>query len=310
MRLVRWIVVRLLLFVIVVLALAAAAAAAYNAFVPFKTYPAQALYHGPFVKLDGRLVAYRRWGSSGTPIVLIPGFAEPSFVFARVGPLLARGHRVYALDLAGYGYSERKGPYGLDGWTAEVQSFIAHFHLRRPLVVGHSLGAAIALAVAQKVPVRGVVLADGDGLSGGGPPRFLRHLIIEPYRTAAFRIVLGSDRAVRKILSGAYGPLQPHLTHAEIERWRRPFHVAGSEGALWSMTRNGIPGFRLSDLEQMKVHALVLWGSKDTTDSLSAGRASAAALHAPITVLAGAAHLAMLVVPEQWAAAVAKFARP
>lgn len=309
MRLVRRILLRILLAIVLLLALAAAAAFAYDELVPFRTYPTQALYSGPFVRLDGRLVAYRQWGRAGTPIVLIPGFAEPSFVFDRVGPLLGRSHRVYALDLAGYGYSQRKPPYGLAGFTAETAAFIRHFRLRRPLVAGHSLGAAVALAVARRLPVRGIVLADGDGLSEGTGPGFLRRLVVDPYRTAAFRIGVDSDWVVRHILSGAYGPLHPRLSHAEIERWRRPFHVDGTEAALWSMTADGVPGYRLADLRRMHVRALVLWGSKDTTDSLAAGRRSAAALHARLIVLPGAAHLSMLELPQAWARAVAGFAR-
>lgn len=309
MRLVRRILVWVVSLLVALLALAAAAAFAYDELVPFRTYAPQQLYRGPYVRAGGRLLAYREWGSSGTPIVLIPGFAEPTFVFAKVGPLLARRHRVYALDLPGYGYSERKPPYGLSGFADATTAFIRRLGLRRPLLVGHSLGAAVALAVAQRLPVSGVVLVDGDGLSGGGAAGFVRHLVVEPYRTAAFRLVLGSDWAVRKILAGAYGPLHPRITHAEIEQWRRPFHVAGTEDALFAMAADGIPGYRLDDLRRMHVRALVLWGSRDTTDSLAAGRESAAALHAPVVVLPGAAHLSMLELPELWARAVAGFAR-
>jgi pimeloyl-ACP methyl ester carboxylesterase len=308
MRLARKLLLRVLLVVFCLLVLSAAAAAAYDAAVPFRTSPPQALYGGPFVRLDGRLVAYRQWGAHGSPIVLIPGFAEASFVFERVGPLLAaRGHRVYAVDLAGYGYSERKGPYGLAGWTAQVRAFLQHFGLERPLLVGHSLGAAVAVSVAADVPVRGVVLADGDALSEGGAPAVLRQLVVEPYRTAAFRLVLGSDWAVRRILQAAYGPLHPRLTHAEVERWRRPFHVQGTETALWSMTADGIPGFTLAELRRTRLHALVLWGSEDTTDPLGAGRRSARALRAPLVLLPGAGHLSMLVLPAEFARAVARF---
>lgn len=308
MRLARRILVRIVLALALLLALLAAAAFAYDEVVPFRTYPPRALYPGPYLRVDGRLLAYRRWGASGTPILLLPGFAEGSFVFDRVGPLLGERHRVYALDLPPYGYSERRGPYGLDAWAAEAAAFARRLGLARPLVVGHSLGAAVALAVAERLPVSGVVLADGDGLRGGGGPRFLRHLLVEPYRTAGFRIVLGSDWALRRLLQGAYGPLQPRLTHAEIERWRRPFHVAGTEAALWRAAGAGIPGYGLADLRRMRVRALVVWGSKDANDPLSAGREAAAALHARLVVLPGAGHLAQLVLPGEWAAAVARFA--
>jgi pimeloyl-ACP methyl ester carboxylesterase len=304
-RLVR----RILLGILLALGLLAAAAAAYDAFVPFESKPPQELSDGPFVRLDGRLVAYRRWGASGSPIVLIPGFAEPSFVFERVGPLLARHHRVYALDLAGYGYSERQGPYGLDGWSAEVRAFLRHFRIERPLLVGHSLGAAVAVAVAQQVPVRGVVLADGDALAEGGPPGWLTDVLVPPFRTAAFRLVLDSDWAVRRILARAYGPLHPDVSDAEVERWRRPFHVEGSEQALFDSAKGGPHGYTLDELRRLRLRALVLWGSKDDVDSLSAGRKAAKALRAPIVVLPGAGHLGMLVLPARWAEAVNAFAR-
>ena len=86
--------------------------------------PARELYRGPFVQVDRTLVAYRHWGSTGSPIVLLGGAAEPSWVWHRVVPLLAaRGHRVYALDLPPFGYTERRGPYTLAGWSALIRGF-------------------------------------------------------------------------------------------------------------------------------------------------------------------------------------------
>ena len=307
MRRLRRVLLRILLSLVALVLLLALASAVYVAAVPFRTYPPQALWHGPFARIDGRLVAYRHWGTSGSPILLLPGFAESSAVFSAVGPLLGRSHRVYALDLPPYGYSERKGPYDLTAWTDEVAGFAHRFRLVRPTVVGHSLGAAVALSVAQRLPGRGVVLADGDGLSAGGAG-FLRHLLIEPFRTALFHLALSWDWPVRRILQGAYGPLHPHLTSADLDVWRRPFHVAGTEAALFDAAGSGIPGYSLAELRQMHVRALALWGSKDDVDSLSAGREAAAALHARLVELPGAGHLAQLVLPRQWAAAVAGFA--
>src|ERR1035437_5534296 len=102
--------------------------------------PASALYPGPYVQIDGRTVAYRELGSRGSPIILLGGFAEPSWVWKPVMRRLALGHRVYALDLPPFGYSERKGPYSLAGWTRLVRDFAAHFNLRQPVIVGHSRG--------------------------------------------------------------------------------------------------------------------------------------------------------------------------
>jgi pimeloyl-ACP methyl ester carboxylesterase len=309
MRRVRRVAAWLVVVVVALAALGAAGAELYNAFVPYRTYAPRELYSGPFVRLDGRLVSYRSWGASGTPILLIPGFAEPTFVFDRLGPLLARGHRVYAVDLAGFGYTERRGPYGIAGWADELQAFMRRFRVERPLVVGHSLGAAVAVEVARRVSTRGVVLVDGDALRGGGPADLLQDLVVEPYRTAAFRLAVGSDRLIRHVLSDAYGPLQPRVSRAEIDAWRRPFHVQGAEQALWSIASEGVPGFTLAELARVPLRALVVWGALDDIDSLELGRRAAGALNAPVVVLPRGGHLTPLLLPHQLAAAVERFDR-
>src|SRR5579862_1071406 len=148
------------------------------------------LWHGRFVTADGVLTAYREWGSHGSPIVLIGGFLEPSFVWVDVGPLLARGgHRVYALDLDGVGYRARRGPWTAAEWGDQVQSFMRVLGIRKPVVAGHSLGAAIAVELARRGLVSRAVLVDGDALNSGGPPGFVRSLLSRsPFVTSALRL--------------------------------------------------------------------------------------------------------------------------
>src|SRR5438309_6856046 len=90
-----------------------AASLAYNLATRDAVKPATALYSGPFVHVDGKLVAYRRWGTRGTPIILLGGFIVPSSVWENVGRRLGRDHRVFAVDLPPFGYTERKAPYTL-----------------------------------------------------------------------------------------------------------------------------------------------------------------------------------------------------
>ena len=134
---------------------------------------ASTLYPGPYARVDGTELAYRAWGSHGTPVILLGGFIEPSWVWHEVGPRLGRSHRVYALDLPPFGYSQRRGPFTLARWAGLVRGFGRQLGLRRPLLVGHSLGAAVAVTVATDAPrgVAGVVLLDGDARPGGGGAR-------------------------------------------------------------------------------------------------------------------------------------------
>lgn len=257
------------------------------------------------------MVAYRHWGDSGTPIVLLGGFVVPSFVWQKVGARLGRHHRVYALDLPPFGFSERKGPYTLRGWADLVRAFDAQLHLSRPVVVGHSLAAAVAVGMALWHPrdIRGIVLLDGDAIAAGGAPSWVSSLLVGPWVTSAYRLVTSSDRIFRRALTGALGHGHPPLTHSTLREWERPFKVRGTLDAFRSMLRYGIQGFRLSDLRKVHRPAAVVWGSEDTVDSVAAGRASARALGAPFTLVPNAAHLSMLGQPAAVAHAIDRLAR-
>jgi pimeloyl-ACP methyl ester carboxylesterase len=286
------------------------ASVVYNTATAERMKPATALSSGPFVRLDGKLVAYRRWGTRGSPIILLGGFVVPTFVWKNAGARLGRTHRVFAIDLPPFGYTERKGPYTLREWVSLVRAFDGHFDLRRPIIVGHSLGAAVAVGTALRDPAdtRGIVLLDGDALSAGGPGGWVSDLLVGPWFTSAYRIATGSDWIVRRALRDAAGPRHPPFTRGFLDEWKRPFEVRGTLDAFRSMLQYGIQGFHLSDLRLVRVRALVLWGEHDTVDSVSAGRASAKALRSPFRLLAGAAHLSMLAAPKELAREVDAFA--
>ena len=292
---------RLALALLVLVAAATLAAVAYDLASNGEMQPASSLYGGPFVRVDGTLLAYRRWGRGGSPVVLLGGAAEPSWVWHAVGPLLARAdHRVFALDLPPFGYSQRRGPYTMDHWLQLLQRFERHFNLRRPVLVGHSLGAGVAAAAGLARPSRvaGVVLLDGDALAFGGNHAWLSDLLVYPYYTALYRIVTGSDWIVGRALRNAWGPNPPPLDQATLSQFERPFRVQGTDAALKQFLAGGVPGLTLSRLAHLRTPRAVIWGANDTVDSLASGRATAAALHTRFQTIPGAGHLSMLARPR------------
>jgi pimeloyl-ACP methyl ester carboxylesterase len=116
--------------------------------------------------VDGVRLHYSDRGQ-GSPVVLIHGNAVTGddWNTSGVAELLLQGHRVIIFDRPGFGYSER--PRGRM-WTADQQAELLHKALRqlgveRPVVVGHSWGTivALALAVRHQADVAGLVLLSG-----------------------------------------------------------------------------------------------------------------------------------------------------
>jgi pimeloyl-ACP methyl ester carboxylesterase len=287
------------------------AAFAYDLATNGRERPARSLYPGPFVRIDGTLLAYRSWGHEGSPIVLLGGAAEPSWVWHETGPLLARaGHRVFALDLPPFGYSQRRGPYTMVHWLRLLRDFEQHLHLERPVLVGHSLGAGVAVAAGLARPhqVAGVVLLDGDALAFGGGRGWLADLLVYPYYTALYRIVTGSDWIVGRIFRNAWGPNPPLPSDATLAQFERPFRVIGTDAAMKQLVAGGIPGLSLGRLARLGIPRAVIWGANDTVDSVASGRATAAALHAHLQTIPHAGHLSMLAQPSAVARRILHFA--
>src|SRR3954453_12262471 len=146
-------------------AAALAAAALYNAYRTRRTereHPPA----GRFVEVDGVRLHYLERGE-GPPVVLLHGNVVTAEDWALSGVLdrVAERHRVVAFDRPGYGHSER--PRG-SAWAAAAQAdlvrrALARLGVERPVVVGHSWGTnvALALAVADPAAVRGLVLLSG-----------------------------------------------------------------------------------------------------------------------------------------------------
>lgn len=97
------------------------------------------------------------------PLVLLHGMGGHR---GEWGPLLRAlegcdpGRRVLAVDLPGHGQSPLRDPLGLDDVAAIVHQAVGASGLATPVVVGHSLGGAIATAYAALYPVRGAVNID------------------------------------------------------------------------------------------------------------------------------------------------------
>lgn len=121
---------------------------------------------GRFAEVDGVRIHYLDVGT-GSPVLLLHGNGATSEDFEISGLLerLARRHRVIVPDRPGYGHSERPRdrPWTPSAQADLVAGLLAALRVERPLVLGHSWGTLVSLALALAHPQRvaGLMLLSG-----------------------------------------------------------------------------------------------------------------------------------------------------
>ncbi|MGR3702669.1 MAG: alpha/beta fold hydrolase [Paracoccaceae bacterium] len=169
---------------------------------------------GQFLDLPGGRLHYTDEGS-GPAIVMVHGLGGQMGNFnLALTPLLTASHRVIVIDRPGMGYSDRApdAPANPRAQAATVAAVIEKLGLDRPLVVGHSLGGAIALCLAMDHPerTRGLALLAPLTQPPSGPIEAFKGLAITG-RVKLFVIswllaIPMSIRTAPQVLEQIFGP--------------------------------------------------------------------------------------------------------
>ena len=96
-------------------------------------------------------LAARDHGGDGPAVLLLHGLGGTLEAWDALAPLLARRHRVVAMDLRGHGLSG-DGPWEWDAVLGDLDAVVKHFRLDCPAIVGHSLGGMLAIMWARRHP--------------------------------------------------------------------------------------------------------------------------------------------------------------
>ncbi len=269
-----------------------------------------------FVVVDGVRVHFEAWGGGGRPIVLVHGMGASTAVFRRLGPeLAAAGLHVEALDLKGCGKSDRPGgDHSRPALAALVDGFLQARGIERVrALVGHSLGAAIALELAVTRAGRLDTLVAIDAAPIFDLPRTFAALpAMEPLGAVASRLAGAAPEASRRFLAKVYLRRifgDPAVVTDELAASYGAHADEGYHRAFFSMlARLGDTRSLAAALPDLRTPTLVLWGGADRVSPVSAGEAITRALpHAELHVFPGCGHSPPEERPAETAAAILDF---
>jgi len=203
----------IVLLIIVLLIIVIAGLALFSSYIANKVEKALPP-QGKFVDIGGDRIHYVEQGS-GPAIVMVHGLAGQLLNFAYL-PMqeLARSHRVILVDRPGSGYSTRgaQSSAAIFSQAATMAGFIDALKLDKPMLVGHSLGGALALAVALNHPqsVSRLALIAPLTHTETDPPEAFRGMAIP---SAVMRRVISHTLAIPlsikngpKVLAVVFGP--------------------------------------------------------------------------------------------------------
>ncbi len=116
-----------------------------------------------------------RLAGDGPAVLLLHGIGDDSITWQAVMPDLARDHLVIAPDLLGHGASDKpRGDYSIGGFANGLRDLLSVLDVERVTVVGHSLGAGVAMQFAYQYPqlCERLVLVSAGGVAHGVHPLF------------------------------------------------------------------------------------------------------------------------------------------
>jgi len=253
----------------------------------------------PQVLANGIRAAYNVAGE-GPDVVLVHGWMASKRYWQEASRKLP-GFRVWALDLYGFGDSEKPANgYTLEGYAAFLEGYLDTVGIRKAAIIGHSMGGAVVAWTAIRSPERfwalGLVDAALTGITGP-PPAWTT----EPVMRMFMRIADTSRGFGRLTIKGMFGVSEPESRIMLEEAQKADVYSAAASGSMMSKATDW------GGLGKLKVPALVVYGEDDFLVARGMDREIESLLRVKVDYLEDCGHLPMLEQPKAFYDTLAAF---
>lgn len=279
-----------------------------------------AAFQDRYVDIGNVHTRYWTAGEKGSVVILLHGVGCHVEFWEKNIAALAQEHRVFAIDIVGFGRTDKPAAFYASRQMAYMTSFVLDFmdvmEIEKASLVGNSMGGGITIKAAARFPDRmeKVVLVDSAGL-GRRIAAALRILTIPWVGEVLTRPSRRS--ALRFLKMVAYD--QDHISEGRIDRCYAISRICGNQRSLLSVIRDsfsltGMKQAVLADfsscLTKITAPTLVIWGRQDrilpVADALSTvEKAANVRLH----IIDRAGHSPQMDRPHEFNATVLDFLR-
>jgi len=226
-------------------------------------------------------VFYKTSGAEnhGPPLVFIHGVGAgaSSFMWRKNFDDLARDFRVYALDLLGFGFSDKPAAasYSADLYVDLITDFIREVAGYPVNIIASSLGAAYAIRVADEHPelINSMVLngpAGSDALNRrpGMAGAAFYGLLQSPVLGTSFYNVMASERSIRDYARDHLFYDHHRVTNRLVANLYATSHQAGAQHAIAAFLAGYLNTDTQSPFSRLTQPVLLVWGKQDATTPL------------------------------------------
>jgi pimeloyl-ACP methyl ester carboxylesterase len=216
----------------------------------------------------------------GPPIILIHGFGGCSYSWRYLAPALAQDHRVYTLDLKGFGLSDKPedGRYAISDQADMVAAFIRSKDLHNLVIIGHSMGGGVTLMTYFKVRrdqpqrVQRLVLIDSAGYPQKLP--WFIWLAKAPGLASVAGKLISPRLAAFLVLKKCYYN-DDKITEEQINTYAYYGSLPGAREAVVQTARQIVPDDMyplIAQYRTIRVPVLIIWGEDDEVVPLEVGK--------------------------------------